>query len=173
MVEKQKLDRLLRDRAKCRERLEPDWQSYREDQPDCVRERTNELARVDRQFTPWVGNNYRGREGDTLSSFGARVLVVGDSTYLGWLPKEEFHREYANDKEDWFNKLCVFQYRSGCWLDAYWTMWTDALLSTSLGEINKDRQPARPGYPRPRCFLQLLRLHFRRCQDLPRKRGFR
>jgi len=139
MGEAEKLNKFLRDREKWHEQVETGWQRYKKDRPDCVRKLTEELEeKIGRCFTPWVGNNYCGCEGKAPSGFGIRVLVVGDSTYRGnLLPEKVFKSEYERDGTDWFNKTGVFQYKSGCWLDRYWTKWTDTLICNSVEE--KDR----------------------------------
>jgi|HubBroStandDraft_6_1064221.scaffolds.fasta_scaffold181522_2 hypothetical protein len=90
MDEDEKLNKFLRDREECRERIEPHWQDYKKSQPDRIRKLTKELEKIGRQFTPWVGNNYADCEGHALSGFGVKVLVVGDSTHLGKFPEGVF-----------------------------------------------------------------------------------
>jgi len=133
----EKAIRFLKQREEHRRRLEEEWPRYKEQQPECSRRLTSELRALKRRFSPWIGGCYCD------SGLRIKVLVVGDSTYLGPLPAPVFEREYDDDGTDWFNKNAIFPYRNEYWGDAYFTKWTNALVGESVE--HRDRRQFRRG----------------------------
>ena len=83
-------------------------------------------------FCPWVGPNYE------KSVFEIRILVMGESTYLGSNETMEQYQELRKEYGlAYFIKHDILPYRNGDWTAGFWTKWINGLLdrrTTSLSE---------------------------------------
>ena len=75
------------------------------------------------EFCPWVGPDYE------KSVFEIRILVMGESTYLG--PNETMEQYEKLRKKigaAYFIKHDILPYRNGKWTARFWTTWINGLL---------------------------------------------
>jgi hypothetical protein len=80
-------------------------------------------------FRPWVGPNY-----EKNPVFGIRILVMGESTYLGPSETEEQYQELRKMLGvAYFIKHDILPYRDGVWKKAvFWTKWINGLLGRQM-----------------------------------------
>jgi hypothetical protein len=80
-------------------------------------------------FCPWVGQNY-----EKNSVFRIRILVMGESTYLGLNDSWELYKKQRGEvRLEWFIKYGILPYRDGVSkASAFWTKWINGLLGRQM-----------------------------------------
>jgi hypothetical protein len=74
-------------------------------------------------FCPWEGPNYEN------SIFGMRILVMGETTYLGLNDTiEQYEKRRKRFGPRYFIQTDILPYRNGAWTASFWTRWINGLL---------------------------------------------
>jgi len=84
------------------------------------------------EFCPWVGPNYE------KSVFEIRILVMGESTYLGSNETEEQYQSLrGKDGLAYFINHDVLAYRDGKWTAGFWTKWINCLFGQRTASLSE------------------------------------